>query len=44
MIRDTEVDNAKATVGYFVNHIYDYVINTRTKLDEYKQPATSNGK
>ena len=44
MMRNIQLDDAKAAVGYFVNHIYSYVTFTRAKLDAYKQPSNPSNK
>ena len=33
MIKDSELENAKQAIGYMVNHIYNYVVDTRDKLN-----------
>ena len=37
MMKDIEVEDAKHTIGYLVNYIYNYVVYTRTQLDAYKK-------
>ena len=37
MMLNIELNDAKRTVGYFVNHLYNYVTYTRSTLDKYKQ-------
>ena len=36
MTKDLEPDDAKEAIGYIVNHIYNYVVDTRARLDVYR--------
>jgi len=33
MMKNVELEDARAHMGYVVNHLYNFIVNTRARLD-----------